>query len=98
MGFPCPCGVDDISALRKQPLSVSATSVRPKPGDLGVHEDMINDVVCVQEVSTVYIYNLLRFIKILGAFVRYSLSRVGSFHVVRIDIDIWKKLVEDASG
>lgn len=35
MGSPCPCGVDDISALRKQPLSVSATSVRPKPGDLG---------------------------------------------------------------
>lgn len=33
-GGPCPCGVDDISALRKQPLSVSATSVRPKPGDL----------------------------------------------------------------
>lgn len=34
MGSPWPCGVDDISALRKKPSNVSATNVRPKPGDL----------------------------------------------------------------
>lgn len=34
MASPCPCGVDDISALRKKPFRVSATRVRPKPGDL----------------------------------------------------------------
>lgn len=36
MGSPCPCGVDAISALRKEPFSVSATRVRPKPGDLWI--------------------------------------------------------------
>lgn len=34
-GSPWPCGVDAISAPRKQPSSVSATSVKPNPGDLG---------------------------------------------------------------
>lgn len=34
MASPWPCGVDDISALRKKPFNVSATRVRPKPGDL----------------------------------------------------------------
>lgn len=28
---------------------------------------------------------------------RYSLARVGSFHVVGVDVDVWEQLVEDAA-
>lgn len=84
-GSPCPCGVEDISALRKQPFWVSATRVKPKPGDLQLH------FITVSLPDT----ELNRVLKCLW---KYPLPRVCSFHVVRVDVDVWDELVEDSPG
>lgn len=85
MGSPCPCGVEDISAPRKQPFWVSATSVKPKPGDLQLH--FVNVLLFD---SALY--------RVLESLWRYLLARVCSFHVVCVNIDVWYELVEDSPG
>ena len=35
---------------------------------------------------------------VLTLMLRHSLARVGSLHVVGVDVDVWNELVEDASG